>query len=636
MRSKLALVAMVFLGVGAVSAAPAMAETRKAERAEKQGPGLSKAARATAVTEVSGKAVGIKAYAERTDAVKAGDMAAFLQMVEALPAKERHENPMYAAFLALDRAAAGDTAGARVILQTANKANNTADGESTFFTFLDSWLLALEGKTDAALDLHRKVAEDMPGATGDLSLAALLEATGRPEQAIAVYEAMTPAQIDAPEHDFDPRNLSYGRVQQVVYRHALLLHRLGRVEEAKAVYNKLAAAQPEEAISFAAALESFDTGKYLDDSPVTVRSAFARSLSDVSYALQEQRIIRGILLGEMPDGFDDQRSAFDQVALLINPENDNLRSTVIADLYRHALYDGVAHVARAAPKATAPLQIAAAQAYLQSKREGAARDAIVAALKLTTTNDRLETLYGALQLRTLLGDKTEAIQLVDEVMALSGNQAEAAAAHGLAAETYGQFGETAKSVEQAALARQKDDTHERRMTLVDALGKAGKTDEAISLLRSELLTRPNDPYTLNTFGYFLVTRTDKTADGFKLLFRARSMAERDAYIADSLGWAYFQLGDLKSARRLIEESRREILPHHNWEIENHLGDIYWHQGEKDAARKAWALALENAPPQPEKRLLTEKLANGIAGPPPAVKALPDVSLDEEEVNTQDI
>ncbi|MCA8900479.1 MAG: tetratricopeptide repeat protein [Hyphomonas sp.] len=597
--------------------------------------GVSGAARSTAVVDLSGKPVGISAYPAPIDAVKAGDMAAFLTMTRNMDVEDRSESPLLDAFLILDKAASGDLEGARTELADSSIAGDE-EGETGLYAYLDAWLLAMEGREADAIKRHRGAAGSMPGLTGDLSLAAMLEAFDHPEQALAVYESLTPTKIEAPEHAFDPKGLLYSHIKTVVSRHALLLQRLGRIEEAKDVYRQLADAEPEEAISYAAALDSLETGKNLKNEMLTMPAAFTQSLSDLSRALQEQRIIRTIMLGGRADGFDDQRSALDQVALLIHPEDDGLRSAIIDEMYANALYEGVAHVATSAPKPTAALQIAAGQALLMAGKEDAARNAIDRALDLADDDERLTTLYGALQLRLLLDDEKASKALVDEVISLSENQAEKAAAHGLATEIYSQFGDFGVAAEHAAEARTLDDTHDRRIVLADALGKNGQINEALTILRTERLSRPNDPYMLNTLGYFLIERTDKLDEGFKVLSRARGMAEHDPYIADSLGWAYYRLGHLSEARRLIEMARKELEPHTHWEIEHHLGDIYWHQGDEEKARDAWQAALENHPPVTERAEIKEKLANGLSDDAPERQPLPDVSLQDGEIGKQDI
>ncbi|MEQ9434338.1 hypothetical protein [Hyphomonas sp.] len=596
---------------------------------------LSDAARSTAVMGADGTPVGISAYPAPIDAIKAGDMAAFLIMTRGLALEDRDSNPLFNAFLAIDRAAANDTTGARAILNIHDAGDETGS-QSQFYAYLDAWFLAMDGQADAALERHRGASSGMPGLTGDLSLAAMLEALGRPEQALAVYESLTPTQIEAPEHQFDPRGLLYSHIKTVISRHALLLQKLDRIDEAKAVYQRLADAEPEEAISYAAALESLETGKNLHNESLTVRAAFAQSLADVSRALQEQRIIRQIMMGSRPDGFDDQRSAFDQVALLIHPEDDGLRTSIVDDFYENALYDSAAHVALTGPKPTASLEIAAGQAYLMAGQEAAARNAIDKALELSDADNRLQTLYGALQLRTLLNDEAEAGELLDALLAAAESPAERAAAHGLAAEIYGQFGNYANAAENAEKARELDDTHDRRLALADAWGKAGRVNDAIILLRTERLARPNDPYTLNSLGYFLIIHTDKYEEGYRVLARAKALAQHDPYISDSFGWALFKMGDLKGALRMIEMSRNELKPHRHWEIESHLGDIYWYLDRKDEAREAWQYALDNRPPAEERRKLEAKLAEGLTAPAPEKRPLPDVSINDGEVDRQDI
>ena len=624
--------------LGACAAAPAQGAATIVENkaaVDEAYAGLSEAAKATAVLADDGTPVGVEAYDAPVDAVKAGDMAAFLAMTRELETEDRDASPLFDAFLAIDQAAAGDPEAARKTLTDAS-ARSGEEGETSFYIYLDAWLLALEGKADEAIERHRAAASGMPGLTGDLSLAAMLDALGRPEQALAVYEAMTPSKIEAPEHDFDPKGLIYSHVRTVISRHALLLQRLGRIDEAKAVYQQLADAEPEEAISYAAALDSLETGKNLKNKPLTVAAAFSQSLSDVSRSMQEQRIIRIIMMGGHVEGFDDQRSAFDQVALLIDPEDEGLRSGIIDEMYAAALYDGVAHVAMTAPTPTAGLQIAAAQAMLMSGHKDEARAAIDRALSLTNDDDRLSTLYGALQLLSLLDDEKGSKALVKEVIALSQNPAEQAAAHGMATQIYNQFGDYKEAVSHAEQARALDDTHDRRMVLADALGRNGQINEALVILRTERLVRPNDPYTLNTLGYFLIEYTDKLDEGFKVLSRARAMAERDPYITDSLGWAYFKLGHLKEAKRLIELARSELEPHQHWEIETHLGDIYWYLDDKDAAKTAWQTALDNHPPAADKAKIAEKLAKGLTAPAPERQPPPDVSLTDGEVDRQDI
>lgn len=600
--------------------------------AEETGLALSPTARATAVYNEDGTPV---VYPSEVDALKAGDTAGYLTLLAEMPEEKREENRFLNAYLALDRAAAGDMQGARGFLGlTGDQASD--NDQPGFYLWIDAWLMALEGDVEGAINRHREVAGGMPGITADLSLAAMLEAAGRNEEALAVYDALTPTKIQAPEHEFDPQGIVFAHISTVIVRHSLLLQRMGRIAESQAVYQKLADAEPEQSTSYAAAIDSLETGKNLDNEPLTVKTGFAMALSDVSYAMQQQRFIQTVMMGGNIDGFDDKRAAFDLAILLIDPDNENLRSGVINALYEEALYTGAAHVALTAPETSPSLQISAAQALLMEGEEAEARKAIKAALDVSDNDDRLSTLYGALQLRALLEDRDAAYTLVPELLELAENPAEKAAAFGAASSVYMHFGDVGQATEYAREARTLDDTHERRMVLADALGQSGQINDALVILRSERLARPNDPYTLNSLGYFLITRTDKYEEGYKVLARALLLADSDPYIADSFGWSLFQLGDLERAKGLIEGAREDLQPQSHWEIEDHLGDIYWHLDRKDEARAAWQTALENYPPKSEQDRIAAKLAGGLTTPRPAKRPLPEISLEDLEIERQDI
>jgi len=631
---KLALAASTLaLALSACAGLPAM-RSADVMIAETQASGivLSRAALATAVRSADGSPA---RYAELPDALKAGDMAGYLTLLAGMSEAQRDEDRFYNAYLALDRAAADDTAGARALLGLTDGAAGNADAPG-FYLWLDSWLMALDGDLDGAIDRHREVASGMPGITGDLSLAAMLEAAGRNSEALAVYDALTPTVIKAPEHEFDPQAIVFAHISTVIVRHALLLQRMGRITESQAVYQKLADAEPERATSYAAAIDSLETGRNLKNRSLTTKTGFALALSDVAYAMQQQRFIQTVIMGGQIEGFDEKRASFDLAILLIDPANENIRNGVIDALYQEALYDGAAHIARTAPDRTPALMISAAQALLMGGDEPAARDAIGYALAIEDNDDRLSTLYGALRLRALLGDRDEAYALMPELLRTAANPAEKAAAHGVASSIFQHFGDPVQAAEHARDARALDDTHERRMVLADALGQAGQVNDALVILRSERLARPNDPYTLNSLGYFLITRTDRYEEGYKVLARAMLLAESDPYIADSFGWALYKLGEIERARSLIEGARDDLLPKNHWEMENHLGDIYWHLDRKDDARTAWETALSNYPPTAERVLIEEKLREGLKTPKPEKRPLPEISLEDPQVERRDI
>jgi len=69
-----------------------------------------------------------------------------------------------------------------------------------------------------------------------------------------------------------------------------------------------------------------------------------------------------------------------------------------------------------------------------------------------------------------------------------------------------------------------------------------------------------------------------------LIRKAVDLSPQDPFIADSLGWVEFRLGNTDNARRILEAAyQRRPDP----EIGAHYGEVLWTAGERDAALKIW-------------------------------------------------
>jgi Flp pilus assembly protein TadD len=87
-------------------------------------------------------------------------------------------------------------------------------------------------------------------------------------------------------------------------------------------------------------------------------------------------------------------------------------------------------------------------------------------------------------------------------------------------------------------------------------------------------------------------------------------------IADSLGWAYYNMGDFKQAVQRLE--RAVALEPVNAEINDHLGDAYWRAGRKTEAQYQWSRVLSLKPTPELKTAVERKLNTGLDPAPPAV------------------
>ena len=81
-------------------------------------------------------------------------------------------------------------------------------------------------------------------------------------------------------------------------------------------------------------------------------------------------------------------------------------------------------------------------------------------------------------------------------------------------------------------------------------------------------------------------------------------------IVDSLGWAYYRLGDYDQSVQQLE--RATELDPADAEINNHLGDAYWRVGRHIEAAFQWRRVLTLQPDAKLKAEVEAKLKN--AGP----------------------
>ncbi len=107
---------------------------------------------------------------------------------------------------------------------------------------------------------------------------------------------------------------------------------------------------------------------------------------------------------------------------------------------------------------------------------------------------------------------------------------------------------------------------------------------------------PEQPYVLNYLGYSWVDQGLHLERATKMIERAVELRPNDGYIVDSLGWAFYRLGDYEKAVRHLERAI-ELRPE-DPVINDHLGDAYWKVGRRQEARFQWERAL-GLDPEPE-------------------------------------
>jgi tetratricopeptide (TPR) repeat protein len=128
-------------------------------------------------------------------------------------------------------------------------------------------------------------------------------------------------------------------------------------------------------------------------------------------------------------------------------------------------------------------------------------------------------------------------------------------------------------------------------------------------MRKALELQPEQPHVLNYLGYSWIDQGINLDEGMKMIKRAVEQRPDDGYIVDSLGWAYYRIGNFEDAVKHLE--RAIDLKPEDPTINDHLGDAYWRVGRTLEARFQWAHARDLKPEPEELPKIEAKLANGL-------------------------
>ncbi|MBS0332067.1 MAG: tetratricopeptide repeat protein [Proteobacteria bacterium] len=147
-----------------------------------------------------------------------------------------------------------------------------------------------------------------------------------------------------------------------------------------------------------------------------------------------------------------------------------------------------------------------------------------------------------------------------------------------------------------------------------ALERMGRWPEAQRDLQAALKIRPDEPELLNYLGYSWIDRGENLKEAMAMVEKAVASDPRSGAMVDSLGWAYYRLGDYKQAVEKLEQAVE--LDAGDPEINGHLGDAYWKVGRKDEAEFQWRRVLTLKPDDKVKAATEAKLASaqGPDGP----------------------
>jgi tetratricopeptide (TPR) repeat protein len=145
-------------------------------------------------------------------------------------------------------------------------------------------------------------------------------------------------------------------------------------------------------------------------------------------------------------------------------------------------------------------------------------------------------------------------------------------------------------------------------------------------MRKSLELQPEQPHVLNYLGYSWIDQGTNLDEGMKMIKRAVDQRPDDGYIVDSLGWAYYRIGNYEDAVKNLE--RAIDLKPEDPTINDHLGDAYWRIGRTLEAKFQWAHARDLKPEPDDLPKIEAKIENGL--PEDTSSSSPAASADKKK------
>lgn len=134
--------------------------------------------------------------------------------------------------------------------------------------------------------------------------------------------------------------------------------------------------------------------------------------------------------------------------------------------------------------------------------------------------------------------------------------------------------------------------------------------------------KPEQPLVLNYLGYSWIERGEHLERAREMVEKAVELRPTDGYIVDSLGWAFYRLGEFDDA---VDQLERAVnLNPEDPLINDHLGDALWRVGRKREATFQWRRALALKPETEAVPKIREKLDKGL--PPISKLSGPDIPV----------
>jgi len=385
---------------------------------------------------------------------------------------------------------------------------------------------------------------------------------------LAVIEDLSGRSQEALGHFEEANRLSDGESLRILQAYAAHLARVGQTEKAKEAYRQFLTKAPSNPIG-KAALARLDAGEVPPRVIATGKQGLAETFYGIASSLSDERSV------EIP-------VFYLQLALALEPHHD-LALSLLADRLETAerWQDAIDVYGRVQPGS--PLH--------QNARLQIAQDL----QKLKKPDEALAVLKDALRGNA---DDIEVHASIGDVLRSQEKYAEAADAYSKAIALVGQ-------------------PEERHWTLFYTRGisyeRSKRWIDAERDLKLALKLKPEQPLVMNYLAYTWVEQGVNMEAALKMLKRAVELRPEDGFIIDSLGWAYYRMGDYRTAIGYLEQAI--LLEPGEATINDHLGDAYWRIGRKLEAKYQWQHALTLKPEKAEEPKIRHKIEAGLTDLP---------------------
>ncbi len=139
---------------------------------------------------------------------------------------------------------------------------------------------------------------------------------------------------------------------------------------------------------------------------------------------------------------------------------------------------------------------------------------------------------------------------------------------------------------------------------------------------------PDQPHVLNYLGYSWIDQGIHLDEAMNMIKRSVEQRPDDGYIVDSLGWAYYRLGNYDEAVKNLERAV-ELKPV-DPTINDHLGDVYWKVDRMLEAKFQWSHARDLKPEDDELAKIEQKLKVGLQEQRPASAPSSSAEADKQK------